>query len=91
MATDDNILYLEGFHRMLDHCKAIQVGRGDLIRYISVDKDFAGFEAKQCIRGDPGVRATDPQVVRIMNGREIPKEARILLETSSGPGGVVCQ
>ena len=60
VAAENNVLDLEVGDSVLDHGSGVDVGGGDNVGNVAVDKDVTGLHAQDCGLGAARVRATDP-------------------------------
>lgn len=62
VATDDDMFDLEVVDGVLEDREAVEVGVGEEVGDVAVDKDFAGGEAENFVGRDPAVGAADPEI-----------------------------
>src|SRR5688572_2369128 len=91
VADDEDVLHLEDIDRELDDGKAIQVGVHDNVCDVAVDEDFTGFEGRNLIGGDSGIRAANPKVFRGLNTGEIAKKVGVFCLDAFSPGAIFRQ
>src|SRR5262245_24834975 len=77
MPANDNVAHLQNVNRVLNHRKAIRISRRNDIRYVAMNEQFARQKTHNFIRGYPAVRATDPEILRLLLAREPLEESRV--------------
>lgn len=60
VADDHDVLDFQHLDGKLDHGEAVEVGMNDDIGDISMDEDFARFEADDLVGRDSAIGAADP-------------------------------
>ena len=66
VATDDDVLDLEGLDRVLQGAETVEVGVDDHVGHVAMDKEFARFQAHDLVGRDPAVGTTDPKEIRVL-------------------------
>jgi hypothetical protein len=91
VAGHDDVLYLKHLHCKLKNGQEVDVRGGSLVRHIPVHKHLTWFEAADLVGRDSGVRAANPEIVRLLDAHQRIEEVRILLEDCLGPLSVLSE
>ena len=77
MAANDDVLYFQSFHRVLQHGLNIGVQRRREIGDIAVNKELAGAQTDNLVGRYPAVRATDPEILWRLRGLAVQNIANL--------------
>src|SRR5690606_6771409 len=88
VAHHQDVLDPKHIDRVLDHRQAVEVGMHHHVGDVAVHEDLARRHVDDLVRGYARVRATDPQVLRLLDLRQPGEEARILGLDALGPDAV---
>src|SRR5262245_9084490 len=89
MAANDNVLYFQSFHSVLQHGLNIDVQRRREVGDIAVNKKFARAETDNFVGRHPAVGATDPEIVRCLRPAEALQILLVFDLDSFGPRTVI--
>ena len=64
VAANNDVDDFENIYCVLDGGEAVEIGQGDDVCDVAVDKDLARLQADDFAGGNPAVRASDPQKLR---------------------------
>lgn len=84
----DNVLDLEVGDSVLDHAHGVEVRVADQVGDVAVDKRLTRLEARDLLRGDARVAASDPEVLGVLASRDLFEEFRVLGDLLGGPGAI---
>jgi hypothetical protein len=66
MAANDDVLHAQHVHRVLDHREAVQVGVDHDVGDVSMNEQVPRRKTDDLVGRHAAVRATDPQVARVL-------------------------
>ena len=78
VAANNNVLDFEDIDGILHHRQAVQVGVDHQVSDVTMDKQFARFQAGKSLSGNAAVRAANPQEARFLRLRQFLKKAGVL-------------
>src|SRR5688572_14860337 len=78
MPTDNNVLHIEDFYRVLDDGKTVQIAVNDHIGDIAMNENFTRSKANNLIRRHTAVRAANPEIFGILLRGEFGKKVRLM-------------
>ena len=89
VADDQHVLHLEHVDGELQHGEVVRILRRGEVGDVTVDKELAGIQAHDLVRGYPAVGAADPQIFGSLLTLQPLEEAGVDGELALGSGAVV--
>ncbi|HSP63041.1 MAG TPA: hypothetical protein VLQ90_08680 [Pyrinomonadaceae bacterium] len=89
MTADDDVFNVQHVNRELNCRKAIEIRVHHDISHVAVHKHFAGYQSDNLVCRHAAVRATNPEIMRRLLGRQPAKKIGILPRHVCSPGAIV--